>query len=298
MASQTELDKIRAAMTKKKGGGNRDANEWKPDKVQEGQENKYTFFILPGTDSMNLWYYQHGYHWIDNKRLECPRLHDDMLCPMCDYAFGLFKETDVKEERRMIAKKFLPRSTYAVNIYFPDYDSTPEKVRGQVMWFSMPQTVYDICEGVIFRDGPGDGPDPEPFGIFYEPNEAYPFTLIVKHKGGFNNYESSRFVNSKHPISKDSAKIPEILEARHDIPSKFAPRDVEALQAIVDRLKMGGVGPSDLEEEEKPAPAPKKEEPKQSPKMEVEEEEINESSDASGLPDDDPELQKLLKELG
>lgn len=238
-----DLEAIRAKMRKKKGNKGKDPNEWRPDKAEANKSLKWKFFILPPTDGMDMWYYEHGNHFIDNKVLECPRIHDDgITCPLCQFGFDLMKDTEEKDERRAIAKKYLSSSRYSVNIYFPAVDSTPAELRGKVMWFSMPQSVYAICDEVIMRDPPSaDVLEPEPYGIFFDPNNAMPFVLEAKKKGEYNSYESSHFIGKKMPITKGGdEKIKEILAQRHNIPTLFQERDIDALQAIVDNMTGGG----------------------------------------------------------
>ncbi|MBD3407198.1 MAG: hypothetical protein GF411_13850 [Candidatus Lokiarchaeota archaeon] len=235
--AQKELARVRELMRKKKGGG-RDPNEWRPDKAEEGKTLRWKLFILPPTDSMNgLWFYRHGAHYIDNRMHQCPRLHDDIKCPLCDFGFDMMRETDDRDKRREIRRALLSSARYAVNIYFPAYESTPMELRGRVFWYSMPETLYNICEEVVFREGPGDDPDdPAPWGFFYEPNAAHPLILEAKKKGDYNSYESSRFGGQKVPISKKDGMIDKILDQRFDLPNKFDERDIDTLQAIVDNL--------------------------------------------------------------
>ena len=322
MADNDQLEKIRAAMKKKKGGI-RDPHEWRADKAED-KTLKWQFFILPPVETMTLWHYQHGHHFIDGKSHECPRIHDDLPCPLCQFGFDLIKKTDVKEKRSAIAKALLPQQRYAVNIYFPPFESTQVDLRGKVLWYSMPQTVYNICEEVIFRDGPGSGPEPEPHGIFFEPMKAYAFILEAKKKGDYNNYESSHFSNKKTPItSKGETKIQEILSMRHNIPTKFEARNIEALQAIVDRMSNGGS--KEIGTKAAPAakitttastttatpPAPKVQsqspvapieeeletEPSSKTEVEIEKVEAEKPVEASGIPESDPELDALIQEL-
>lgn len=233
-----DLEAIRSKMRKKKGGNFRDPNEWRCDKADVGKTLKYKFFILPGVDAMDLWYYEHGNHFIENKVIQCPRIHDGINCPLCQYGFDLMKETDVKEKRREIAKKFLSSSRYSVNIYFPAVESTPAELRDKVMWYSMPQSIYNICEEVLMKDPPeGEAVEPEPYGIFFDPNNALPFVLEAKKKGEFNAYDSSHFIGKHMPITKGGdEKINDILSQRHDVPTIFDARDVDLLQSIVDKL--------------------------------------------------------------
>jgi len=232
-----ELEKIRAIMKKMKGGRQHDQSEWRPDKASPNASLKWKFFFLPPVDSMTMWCYRHGYHFINNRSYECPRLHDSQSCPLCDYAFNEMQKYKDRESRSKIARALLPMAKYAVNIYFPMYETTPEHLRDKVMWFSMSQTVYDICEKVIFRDGPGDGPEPEPYGVFWNPEDAYPFILEARLKGEWNSYDASRFLPTKVPITKKGKEaINKILASRHDIPSKFESRNFDALTNIVKQL--------------------------------------------------------------
>jgi hypothetical protein len=233
-----DLGSIRDKMRKRKGGRAKDPNEWRPDKAEAGKPLKWKFFILPPVDSMDLWYYEHGQHWIEKTVIECPRIHDGTECPLCQFGFDLMKDTEDKDERRKIAKNYLASSRYAVNIYWPNVASTPAELRGKVMWFSMPQSVYAIMEEVIMRDPPeNDAIEPEPYGVFFDPQNAFPFVLEAKKKGDFNSYESSHFIGKQMPISKGGEeKIMAILEQRHDIPSLYDARDIDKLQSIVDSL--------------------------------------------------------------
>ena len=329
-SEQSELDKVRAAMRAKKGKFVADAAEFKPEKAKAGETLQWTFFILPPTDNMYLWFYSHGYHYINNKRLECPRLHDGEVCDICQYGFSLMSETDVKEERSKIAKNLLPQQKYAVNIYFPAIDANPTELRDKVMWFSLTKTLYEMCESVIGRDDAGNGMEPEPFGIFYDVNNAYPFILKATKKGDWNDFSTSKFINKPQPITKKGEdKINEILSGRHDIPSKFAARDMAAINEIAEKLNGGIMNMNELNKANnkdskddkaedkastKTAPTPPKTVQKPVENLEesvtrpvsksaaVDTEEIEldvpfEKPKVASVPDNDPELDKLLSEI-
>jgi len=270
---QSELEKVREMMRKKQGGG-RDPHEWKPPKAEPGTDLKFKFYILPPTDSMKgLWYHQHGAHYINNRRIECPRLHDDLQCPLCNFAFEMMRDITDKDKKSQISRSLLSSSRYAVNIYFPAYESTPVELRGKVFWYSLPLTIYQICEDVLYCDGPGEDPqDPQPFGLFYDPEAAHALSLQIVSKGGYNNYEKSRFLPTKTKISTKEGMIDKILEMRHDIPTKFADRDVAELEQIAVDLGAKNQltnGKSSAETENKPKP-PKTESKKAETEVEVE----------------------------
>lgn len=314
-----DLEAIRSKMRKKKGGGrSRDPNEWRPDKAETGKPLKWKFFILPPVDSMDIWYYEHGNHFIDNKVIECPRIHDGATCPLCQLGFDLMKETDDKEERRAIAKKFLSSSRYSVNIYFPSVKSTSADLRGKVKWFSMPQSIYGICEDVIMRDPPeGDAIEPEPFGIFFDPENAMPFVLEARKKGEYNSYEASHFIDKKMPITNGGEeKIKAILDARHDIPTLFPDRDVDLLETIASKFEDGSraqvaVNEGKEKDEEKDDKKSGKKEETQEDEVsdltdEILEDDIEDSADSKKPSEPEPEaevgeededLKSLLDEL-
>lgn len=321
------VDKVRDAMRKRKGGKSRDPNEWRADKVDPGKNMSWKFFILPPDGIMDLWFYQHGAHFINNQVLECPRLHDQEQCPLCQYAFDLMRDVTEKEARSKIAKAYLPSARYAVNIYFPAYNSTPAELRGKVFWYSMPQTIYDICEEAIYRDPPQEESEQptDAYGLFYLPMKANLLVLSARRKGDYNDYGSSHLVVQKTPISnKGEDKIKEILASRHRIPEKFEARNLDVLQDIVDKLSGNSSGVSqvdsrtdikkasealseskELEEEsiqyetESEVEAEPEIDSEVEPEVESEIEAEQEPADNStaDIPADDPELDNLLKQL-
>lgn len=233
-----DIARIRKLMQDKKGGGQKDPNEFRFPKAKENETLTYYIKFLPPVPSMgDLWFYMNGSHFLDMKRLECPRIHEQGAeCPLCQLGFQLMDGMD-KEQKSKIAKTYLARSYYGVNIYFPQSTNVQEDLRGKVFWANIPKTLYDKCEECILRDDAGSEDDPAPFGLFYSEKAGYVMKVVIKSKGGYNNYEESKFlVTTKGPLSKDEAKIKEILAKRYDVPTKFAARDLAALQAKVDNI--------------------------------------------------------------
>ena len=243
---------------KEKSGGSRDPNQFIPPTVKEGEPKKsFRFFVLPplsqgdktadgtSTKSMELFYIPNGNHWVNKKPYPCPRVHDEESCSMCDHGFDLMSETQDKKERSRIAKTFLPQQRNAVNIYFLPDQFNPEELRGKNMWFNAPKGILDIWDACVMRDDAGDPADPQAFGVFMDENSAYVFQLEVGHKGGYNDYSSSKFLASlgKMPIARmkdssgkvvaNSKRIQEILDSRFDIYTKFEPRDHDKIKQLV-----------------------------------------------------------------
>jgi hypothetical protein len=269
------LAEVRKRMREKKGGRQRDPMEFRPPQVKPDEILKYKFVVLPGiqkgdtcvggkvSNSMSLWFTPAGTHWINNRPFECPRIHDGNDCPYCQLGFDLLNETDDDTARRNIAKTYLPRVTYVVNIWFPPFESTPTELRNKVMFYSMPKTVFDIMEATIMRDVSNDPDDPQAYGLFYDPENCYVFQLEVHRQGEFNEYkQGSKFLpNTLGPLVKgkdgkpNTAAIEKILSLRHDVFTKFAGRDAKVLAQKVKEV-MSGEPERQPTQKAKPAPAP------------------------------------------
>lgn len=258
MDRNSALEEVRRKMREKKGGRSRDPMQYVPPQVKEDENLKLKFYVLPplqagdstfgnakATRTMDLWYVMAGTHWINQKPYECPRIHDGNECAFCQLGFDLLKDTDDEDTRKNIVKTYFPKQSWAVNIYFPPFESTPVELRGKVMWYALQKTVYDIMESTIMRDASSDTQDPQAYGLFYDPNDAYLFQLEVRRQGEYNEYKASKFLPlSKGPMVKkgneaDDAKIAEILNQRHDLFTKFAPRDPEALAKRANEILHG-----------------------------------------------------------
>ena len=179
--SKYDIHRIRKQV-KDKVGKHSDPTEFRPPKAEDGAPPiQSRFFILPpfaegdelatgnAEQGMEEFFLRNGSHYIDNKRLGCPRVINEGKCDICQHGFDLMKETENKDERRDIAKRLLPGTYMMVNIYFPNIDKNPENLRGQVRWYNCPKTVFDMWEDCLFRDDDGGDPqEPLPFlgGIF------------------------------------------------------------------------------------------------------------------------------------
>jgi len=71
------LARVRAKMEERKGGGRKDADEFRPPKAQNKQTLEYKFVILPPfDDDWANWCYTHGSHYLGKRVYQCPRIHD------------------------------------------------------------------------------------------------------------------------------------------------------------------------------------------------------------------------------
>lgn len=258
----------------------KDPDQWMPPKAKENEKLEFYLRVLPPLQAgdtcktgvnekdQDLWFYENASHFMGNEKYECPRVHDGEECPVCTLGFELMKDNDDEDYKKNVRSKYLPRTYYACNVYFQNRNENPEAIRGKVMWFNMPKTTWDIMNSCIENDNPGTDEDPKACGIFYHPTEGgYTFKVVVQKKGEYNTYESSYFLAKSYGTlaklqdgSPDLAKIQKILDQRFVLPNKFRARDMEKLQAIIDKIMKKESKEDSGEEtvEEIPAETPKK----------------------------------------
>jgi len=315
------LKRVREKMLSKKGGFRRDPDEWKPPQVAAGVQWKAKGYILPplnkgekgaagvavkGMD--DLFFLQVGDHWVNRKRYPCPRIYDGDSCVYCQLGFNLLGETDEKKARREISSQYLPRTQYVVNLYFPNISTNPEELRGRVVFYAMPKTIFDKLDQCLALDDGGDDPDnPRAWGLFYDESEAYPLIFDITKKGDYNTYDECKLSFRSGPIAPSDDEIEAILVKRHDLPTKYpdrTPENLKTLQGFVNTLLDGvsddGDGfdadESTPEPTPEPTPAKKPAAKKKAPaKKKAAEPAVEES--ASTVEVDDPELAALLEDI-
>lgn len=289
--SDYDLDAIRKKL-KEKSSRTRDPNEFVPKKAESTAESdKYRFYVLPpfkagdevvgGKASRDLesFVLQNGMHWVNKRPSACPRVLDESPCPMCDTGFALADGVTDKKTRANIFKTWMPNVSYLMNIYFTNSQTNPEDLRGRVMWYAAPKTVYDIMHAAIFRDSYGDPEEPEGFGAFFDPKKPLLFGLNIKKAYGqsddnksYNDYKSSTFLVT---VDKESGKVSYgqlaksdegvklILANRTDLWTKVDQPDADKLAKLRDSLLHGAGGDGgnsgfQNETEEKPKTESKK----------------------------------------
>jgi hypothetical protein len=183
----------------------------------------------------------------------------------------------------------------------------------------MPKTIFDKLDECLARnDDGGDPDDPQPWGLFYDEENAYPLSLSICKHGEYNSYTETKLLSRCGPIAGSDEEITEILARRHDIPSKYPKRtsdNLKTLQGFVDAL-MDGVDDSggdgfdtDESKEESATPAPaeptpepakpaaKKKAAKKKAAPKEEEAPAVEEAEAEAVDVDDPELAALLNDI-
>ena len=273
-ARKKAIEKMRKRQEKKYGGSQSDPTEFRVPRLDKNESNTYYFHILPPKTEDDLWFVRHGSHFLEKRVHHCPRAANLGDCPLCALGFNLLEETDDKKERSDISKKYLSRFRYAMNVKFTD-DKVNGEWAGKIAWLSVSPTVYDIIDAAQYRDNEGDDPnEPQAHGDFWNPELSYIFQLKVTEKGGWNNYDQSKFLASKGRVDilkGDKISLEELEAKMFSLPekAKLESVDKDTLEDIALSMKHGpGYVKTESESSEKEE---KKEEPKEEPKAEKEE---------------------------
>lgn len=242
---------------KKQMGGFADPDEFKPPKVDPGETKQFRFYILPpilagdelksGTveRAMEMFYIQHGNHWINNKPHPCPRVFNNEKCPICQQGFDFLKQPNIKEDevkRKKIISEWMPNTYYMVNIFFSNSKQNPEDLRGRVKFYNAPKTCFDLWSEALMREDAGDAEDPRAYGVFFDENNAFQFQLEVTKSGRNNSYKTSKFLangGNPSPIAKDTDTIAKIMRLRHNLFDKIEMPDVDKLEKLQRQLIHG-----------------------------------------------------------
>lgn len=340
-----DLDAIKRKL-KEYDGRKSDPDEFRPAKAEKNKSHSYRFYILPGLQqgdklksgivnkSMDLFFISYAQHWVKNAPHACPKVWDGSECDLCDFGFKLLRDKNLSEdERKKIRMDWLPSQSYAVNIYFPSVKANPEELRGRVMYYKAPRTLFDMWTACINRDAPENIEDEDegfsPHGIFYDENAAWLFELNVELNGKSNGYKSSKFVygasKKPTPIVKNDRGLPDVdaiekvLAQRIDIWQRLDVPDRAKIKKLSQVLLHGDdedIKPGfDVDEEdEKPLKRPAKalhdeedEEPKKADKTakkqqqdlfdEAEEPPKKVKIDNKAKAEDDDDLSSLLEQL-
>jgi hypothetical protein len=270
MPSRDELLKRMRKKQEERTTRRKDPDQFSPPQIKDHTTKLiYYFRVLPelhegdkcasGVCEVDneLWYYENGVHWFQKERHECPRVHDGKECQLCQLGFDLMESAPDKDAKSQLARKYLARQGFAVNVYFLDVKTNPEELRGKVKWFNLPITLWRKMDECISSDDAGDELDQKAHGIFYHPYEGgYTFKLIAQKKGDWNDYSESSFLpKSFSPLmvaennEPDDKAIQEILAKRIVLQSRFAERNNEKLTMLVKKIENICAGVDDAAEE-------------------------------------------------
>lgn len=258
------IEELRKRMKERASSRSQDPHEFVPPKAKGDQVIKFKFFILPDLNEEDLcfggkatrgmdgmFFLKDGVHWVNKRPHACPRILSEEECEMCNIGFELMGEEESKDAKRAIAKQWLSQTNYKVNIFFPAMEPNPVIYHGKTMWFNGPKTCFDQWYGAFHRNDGGTEDDPEAHGVFYDPYEAFAYSLVIKNQGDYNDYKSSKFLANlgKVPIlclpgtkTADEAGIQKILNLRHDLFTKIDVPNPKKITELAQTMLHGEAG--------------------------------------------------------
>lgn len=256
-----DVASIRKKLREQMSGKYVDPDEFKPAKADSTQEaKKYRFYILPplkagdelksGTveKDMELFYLQHGNHWVHNKPNPCPRVWGSDDCPICEAGFEILKKEKDEQTRKELVRQWMPNTYYMVNIFFTNSKVNPEDLRNKVKFFNAPKTCLDIWANTLLKDDAGDTEEPEAFGAFFDESAAFVFQLEVLKQGRNNSYKTSHFLanhGKPSPMIKDAEgnadhkKLEKLLKLRHNLFEKVREPEPDKIEKLA-RVMLDG----------------------------------------------------------
>ena len=172
-------------------------------------------------------------------------------CPVCEHSASMW-DSDSDQARKLWRKK-----TYIANILVVEDSNNPEN-EGKVFLFKFGQSIYDIIMGVV---APEDD-DEESVNIF-DFDEGLNFKLKMVQKGGYNNYDKSKFVmGAKSVADGDESEQERIYNDIYDL-SEFTQKDKfksyeELLKKFSSMTSVSSSMASNIEEEDKKKETTKK----------------------------------------
>lgn len=215
-----------ATITKRGGGFEADATEWKlkQDKVGNGTA---VIRFLPGKGDEGLPFVKlinHGFKMSGKWFIEnCTSTHGDYdNCPVCQH----MSANDVYNTNYELYKQIKRKTSYWSNILVVRDPANPEN-EGKVFKYRFGDKIMSKITAMIEVD-PELGEDPiDVTCVFGGAN----FLLKVKKEGGFTNYDESKFQSvSEIKNINDPAFQKELADSMHDImaiakPDQFKPKE-------------------------------------------------------------------------
>jgi len=122
--------------------------------------------------------------------------------------FWKFKKSDSVAEQKL-AENFSRRQRYASLVQIMKDDNNPDNV-GKIMVWPYGVKIYNKLQAEM---KPEFGKPHIPFDLF----EAKPFLVHITQVAGFNNYDNSRFLDEKIPVTIDNVKMEKNQESLEKI---------------------------------------------------------------------------------
>jgi hypothetical protein len=219
-----------------------DEREWKITKGKDGTGTAILRF-LPQKDSENAppvvqtfkHYFNANGRWFIEK---CP-VTIEQECPVCDYAKDAWDDDDQD------SKKYWRKKEYTANVLVVE-DKGNKENEGKVFIFKFGQQIFDLIMELV---APEDE-DEEAKNIF-DFDSGFNFKMRLTQKGGYNNYEKSKFLLEEVAIDEDKQEA--VFNAIHDLSEFKNPNQFKSLDEITKKfnniMNMTVTAPKSVEED-------------------------------------------------
>jgi hypothetical protein len=288
-------NEVVSKIKEKEDGGQTYDNSWKfsPTLPSNKPKINYVVRILPnvhvndGLDEPWLEAFAHIFTRPNGKKAYtiCPTSNGkEHKCPICEKSRAFWAKVNNGEASKAeedIARAYNRKPRFYVNVLVVDdpRKGTEEDQTGKVLVWEVGPQVFEKFKDAFF----------EQKLAFYDVAEGYNFNVVIKNKGGNNNYESSHFSSAPSAISDDEEELDRIHGQIYNLQEKITGR----LRSYDDLKKLitpeGGSGDVtegkeiDSEEVAPPKAATPKPAPKPAPKAAAAEVEGETDSDDGGI---------------
>jgi len=153
----------------------------------------------------------------------CPKRNFNEKCPVCDYAFSLWKEGT--DESKKMAKKLFSQQRFYSNVLEREKDTGVIK-QGPKPYSYGKETYEQLIETVV---------DPD-LGDFTNPEEGKDFKLnykLAEKKGAYPKTKLT-LLGKASPIGKGKKEIKELLDKVRPVESFLTRKSTEDVQKILD----------------------------------------------------------------
>lgn len=229
--SSESLDKFKKFTEENNGKSfTKDDRFWKPT-IDKAGNGKAKFRFLPphqDEESPFVFYFQHFIR--ENGKVfgeKCPTTFGfEHRCPACE---DIQPYWDGTEAEKKIASKRGRKKNFVANIYVIDDEGAPEN-NGKVFLYRFGVTIYDKITKAMEPDD-DDEPKINPYDLF---DSGANFLLKIKDKGGFQNYEDSKFL-SQGALDVTDAQLEAIVEGIHQIEPLIAKSEFKSYDDLYQR---------------------------------------------------------------
>jgi hypothetical protein len=164
----------------------------------------------------------------------CPHTYegDKAKCPICEHSKFWFAKKDKASED--VGRAYWRKKRWHMNILVKeDPRKGDDNQTGKVLVWEVGSKIFDkLSEALTMHKM-----------FFWDPNNGFDFSIVVKQVGGYANYDSSDFARSPSPIVEDEEQLDAIHDQIKDLNKLILGqkrKSYDELKAILEGRKMAG----------------------------------------------------------